>query len=627
MTKLFIDPIEEMGVTNVPALIRRTYRESHAFQWAREAWANSVEAGCLRVTFGIEWQAVENLGAYRRVIVDDGCGLSPDEIPVFLNNYGGGGKPIGGEHENFGIGFKSLVLPWNRYGVVIVTLKGGVQTMAWIKYNERKNSFGLKQERLSDGTMATTYAPYDDPEHGIDWSKVLPDWVIERGHGTAFVLMGNSPKDDTVMGDPDRKVEQNVTGLAYYLNTRIWDVGEVHVTVEQVNSDDTSAWPKSRTDRSSEAVKTKWQTRTIRGAKHYITDENKAGKLLDSSAIDIADATIHWFVRSGVIETSSQAQFRGFVALLYKNELYALTTHATSFRQWGIPASIKNNVFLVVQPHEFDGRSGVYPDSSRTTLKVGGAGGGKDVPTWEYADAFRDRIPKTIVDLIRAQHHVAGEFDDEEWRRKLLERFGAKWRIAKPVIDAAGKLLAKIVQPVHSRGTGRGGSGAGAVTEGGAPSEDRAGYEHADASARATERKVPGGLPRYDFIPASEMGENLEWAMATWQPGSATEPGVVLINRDHPVLTAHIKDFQEQYPNYLEDAVEREVLETYGRLAVAHVAHSEQMTKLTTAAQVKDLRSESALTMALLGMWQVEAILAPQLGGKFGKAHKHADVA
>jgi hypothetical protein len=26
--------------------------------------------------------------------------------------------------------------------------------------------------------------------------------------------------------------------------------------------------------------------------------------------------------------------------------------------------------------------------------------------------------------------------------------------------------------------------------------------------------------------------------------------------------------------------------------------------------------------MALLGMWQIEAIIAPQLGGKFGKANR-----
>lgn len=150
MSNLFNDQIEEMGVTNVPALIARTYRESHAFQWAREAWANSIEAGAQRLRFGIEWRAVENKGVYRRIILDDGCGLTPDEISTFLNNYGGGGKPTGGEHENFGIGFKSLVLPWNKYGVVIVTLKDGVTSMAWIKFNERKNAFGLKRQDLVD---------------------------------------------------------------------------------------------------------------------------------------------------------------------------------------------------------------------------------------------------------------------------------------------------------------------------------------------------------------------------------------------------------------------------------------------------------------------------------------------
>jgi hypothetical protein len=621
MTSFFTDPIEEMGVTNVPALIARTYRESHAFQWAREAWANSLEAGAARVRFGIEWQGVENKGVYRRIIVDDGCGLTPAEVPIFLNNYGGGGKPIGGEHENFGIGFKSLVLPWNQYGVVIVTLKDGLTTMAWIKFNQRKNSYGLKQEQLEDRTTATTYAPYHDPEHGIDWRTILPEWVISKGHGTAFVLMGNDPTDDTILGAPDRAVEQNVSGLANYLNTRVWSVNDTDITVEQVNSNDKLLWPRARADRSSATVKRKWQVRTIRGAHYYVTEESNTGKVTDSGTVYVDNAHILWYLRSGVIETGSQAQFRGYVALLYKNELYQMATHANTFRQWGIPASIKNNVFIIVRTKEFDGHSGVYPDSSRTTLKMGGAGGGKDVPTAEFADAFRQKLPKAIADLIRAQHQADNDFDDEEWRRRLAERFGAKWRITKPLFDVLGRVNAKLVQPVKQPGIGT--SGHGNSLRESSPSAVSTGYRvDRSTDSPSSERKVAGGLPRYQLIPASEMGEGMEWSMATWQPGSALEPGVVYINREHPVITKHIEEFQEQYPQHYEEAIADEVLQTYGRLAVAHIAHSEQMLRLTGRQNVEKLRSDSALTMALLGMWQVEAIIAPQLGGKFAKIRK-----
>jgi hypothetical protein len=627
MTSFFTDPIEEMGVTNVPALIARTYRESHAFQWAREAWANSIEAGAERVRFGIEWQGVENKGVYRRIIVDDGCGLTPVEIAMFLNNYGGGGKPIGGEHENFGIGFKSLVLPWNQYGVVIATLKDGVTTMAWIKFNERKNSYGLKQERLADGSMATTYAPYHDLEHGIDWRTILPDWVINRGHGTAFVLMGNDPKDDTMLGAPDRAAEQNVSGLANYLNSRIWCVNETHISVEQVNSSNKLLWPRSRADRVSATVKNKWQVRTIRGARHYITEENNMGKVTDSGTVEVHNSEILWYLRSGVIETSSQAQFSGYVALLYKNELYQLSTHANTFRQWGVPASIKNRVFIVVRTKEFDGHSGVYPDSSRTTLKMGGSGGGSDVPTAEFADAFRQKLPKSIADLIRAQHQATNDFDDEEWRRKFAERFGAKWRITKPIFDPRGNANAKLVQPVQQPGLGNSGQGGG-IREGASSAKVSTGY-HVDkpTESRSAERKIAGGLPRCEFIPASQMGEGMEWSIATWQPGSALEPGVVYINRDHPVITRHIQEFQDQYPQHYEETIADEVLQTYGRLAVAHIAHSEQMLRLTSRQNVDALRSDVALTMALLGMWQVEAIIAPQLGGKLGKVRREITAA
>jgi len=59
----------------------------------------------------------------------------------------------------------------------------------------------------------------------------------------------------------------------------------------------------------------------------------------------------------------------------------------------------------------------------------------------------------------------------------------------------------------------------------------------------------------------------------------------------------------------------------YGEVAVAHVAHSEQIKgALLSDRQVNDeLRSDAALTMALLGMWQIDSILLPRLSGKLAK--------
>src|SRR4051794_39310939 len=117
MTSSDSQRILPMKTAGTQHFIDRIYREGGAFQWVRETYINAAEAGATRVDFGIEWQAVQNVGVYRRVIADNGSGMTGDELVEFFNTFGGGGKPIGGVHENFGVGAKTSLLPWNRHGV------------------------------------------------------------------------------------------------------------------------------------------------------------------------------------------------------------------------------------------------------------------------------------------------------------------------------------------------------------------------------------------------------------------------------------------------------------------------------------------------------------------------------
>ena len=105
---------EPMKTAGTQHFIERTYRESGTFQWVREAFKNAEEANATRIEFGIEWQAVESKGVFRRTVADNGKGMTAEQLVAFFNTFGGGGKPIGGAHENFGVGSKTSLLPWNR---------------------------------------------------------------------------------------------------------------------------------------------------------------------------------------------------------------------------------------------------------------------------------------------------------------------------------------------------------------------------------------------------------------------------------------------------------------------------------------------------------------------------------
>jgi hypothetical protein len=135
-----------------------------------------------------------------------------------------------------------------------------------------------------------------------------------------------------------------------------------------------------------------------------------------------------------------------------------------------------------------------------------------------------------------------------------------------------------------------------------------------------TERLINGGLPNYEIVGKDEFEE--PWILASWEtPTPANEHrGRVLINKDHQVIRKHVAETVRVFVGD-DDQIAEEVHAVYGELAVAHVAHSERMKgTLMSERDVEDkLRSQEALTMALLGMWQIDTILLPRLSGKMTK--------
>ena len=107
-----------MSLLNARAMVDRTYNEAGRFQWAREAAVNALEAGATRIQFGLDWNGVAASSVYRRCIADNGCGMDREELVTFFRTLGGSSKTVGGPHENYGIGAKIALLPWNTAGLL-----------------------------------------------------------------------------------------------------------------------------------------------------------------------------------------------------------------------------------------------------------------------------------------------------------------------------------------------------------------------------------------------------------------------------------------------------------------------------------------------------------------------------
>lgn len=629
-----------MQTSGTQHFVERAYRESGPFQWVRETLVNALEAGATRIEYGIEWQAVEAQGVYRRVIADNGRGMTPQQLVEFFNTFGGSGKPIGGAHENFGVGAKTSLLPWNPYGIVVISWVNGEAAMIWVKRDAKSGEYGLKLERAADentgeSSIDEVYAPYADEAHGCNWAALKPQWL--KDHGTVVVLMGKDARTDTVLGDPNRE-EQAVKGVSAYLNRRIWDIPEgTEVYVDELRTNAREGWPESEMIAHSSASKSgqeqdrRTNTRRIEGAKHFIqygSSRFAAGRLAHSDVVALADGTrIEWYLWEGERPAvSAYAAEGGYIAARYKNELYDQEIHQAKYRSFGIvEASVRRLLWLIVVPPEMgaDGKHGVYPRQDRNALLLrGGPNAGGSLPFAEWAAEFADRMPEPIRDaLSAARKGDPGSLDDDAWRQRLAERFGDRWRIAKLRVRPSGSLT---VNPTQSGGTllkkrvkggdraqggGGGGSGGrvGGLTLGTEP-----------GSHQAERVKVGGGIPKYRPVRKEDLSEGM---LAAWQPHDPVYPeGVVLLNIDHPVLRTEIERWQSQFADHLADEIEQEVVRAYGEIAVAKVAHSEHLRTIVPSKVIDDeFRSEAALTMSLLGLIAEEAVIAPRLGGKFRK--------
>lgn len=640
-----------LTVEGAEHFVERNYRESGRYQWVRETLVNSIEAGATKVEFGTEWQAVDLAGVYRRTIADNGRGMTPDELVAFFKTYGGSGKPIGGMHENFGIGAKSSLFPWNTAGVVIVSWHEDFEdpSLIWVRKNPHTGAYGLRTWETPEGGEMVVIAG-EDEDLGIDWSVVKPDWL--QDHGTVVVLLGDELDQDTVLGDPNKQ-EGGVPGVGIvdYLNRRMWDLGDVEVLVDEYREAAKTSWPVS----SSTTVQGKLQrgTRRVRGAKWYIDygeAAKKNGRIAHRGTVTLSDQTeIDWYLWSGNGRDGIRGAAKsGYISAEYASadrvpELFDVTDHPSRFRAFGISEiEVRRRLWLVARPRLAQDKSyGVYMSSDRNRLLIqGGPRAGDPLPWDDWAIEFSENVPQPIVDAINAAR--AGDADadlDESWRKRLAERFSKRWRQLGLFLDRSGD---KTTDPsdhgegggvTHRRpkrklklvsGGGHGGgdgSGAGGGT-GGNRGATSAGRE--PGNDPAAERETDFGLPHAKWESDPDIFE--PGMFAVWNPPSVANPrGLIQLFLDHPIFKEEVQFWVPQYPPHREQEVIETIKTVYAELAIATVAHSESLKRyLERREDLDKLRSPEALTSALLGLVGASAILGPRLGGAIGRRRETA---
>lgn len=608
----------KLKITGAANFVNRMFEACGTYQWARELLTNALEADAKRIEFGIEWQAVEKRGVYRRVIADDGVGMTREELQRFFSTLGTGAKKIGGLHENFGVGAKIAALPWNPEGVVVISYKDGRGSMIWIMLEPETGDYELAEFELN-GAKTCVIEPAETD--GIDWSAIKPSWLTD--HGTVVVLLGSEEYPDTVLGNPHAG-EKDIKGLSVYLNSRFWDLSGVEVKVVELRSDKKAQWPQSPDDRDDAR---RPNNRTAMGAKHYLTEiEGKTGQLADASFIPLDGQRVlaEWYLWKGERPAiHSYARRGGYIALRYRGELFQLTTHKAHFRWFGIVESkVQQNLTIILEPdlYEIGARWGVHPDQSRNRLIFTGNGvKGVDIPLSDWGLEFAENMPQPILDAIRtARGDGTGSIEDEEYRKRLQDKFGSRWATKIRVQKTRGTSYEPGTltdEPVD-------------VIADGQPQKDRsvrkrrktvklvvrkASEEGNDAT---NERDAPVDVPRYRFAQADDFEQ--PWHLAAWMPNDTDGP-TVLINIGSSILQQIVEYHQGQYPDVFAEEVANVVRQVFGEVAVSKIAHSNKLLNHIPEQELDEsYRSEQALTVALMGLMAEEAVIAQRLG-KLGR--------
>src|SRR5262245_60000447 len=143
--------MKKLAIVGASLFVARMFEACGNYQWAREFLKNSLEAGATNIDCGIEWQAVEKEGVYRRTIDDNGCGMTHKALPRFFSTLGEGAKRIGGIHDNFGVGAKIASLPWNPEGIVVISYKDGRASMIQIELDPDSAEYELVEFQTETG--------------------------------------------------------------------------------------------------------------------------------------------------------------------------------------------------------------------------------------------------------------------------------------------------------------------------------------------------------------------------------------------------------------------------------------------------------------------------------------------
>jgi hypothetical protein len=402
-----------MRVANIAFLLDRLAADTPPNQQIRELTENALEAIDRRhksgdpsegiIRWDVDWDHLKRTNQFKLSIVDNGDGMSPEQMLAYLNALAvQGASGTQGISENFGVGAKITALHRNSHGLVYQSWRDGKGSMVKLHRDDKEGVYGLASFELADG-----------PEWTPRIKDAFKPKIIDRA-GTKVTLLGTSEEDNTCF--PPEDAGKGMNWLITYLTSRYFRIPEnvkIQVRVLTRIEDD---WP---TEEPAPSVKT-YNVQTVRGAKALFDDYAQA-----KGTVSLSTADAHWWLfddpRQASKDMSSRGGRTGKVGIVFQDEVYVQLTPPAARRilaGFGIVFG-SDHVVIYIEPRK---TLDVRADTARSRVIING----EDVQEGNWFETwgaeFREQMPEAIkakIDEIMAKT----ERDPEgKTRERILER-------------------------------------------------------------------------------------------------------------------------------------------------------------------------------------------------------------
>lgn len=449
-----------MRVANIAFLLDRLAADTPPNQQIRELTENALEAIERRqkagdtsegfIRWDVDWDHLKRTGQYKLSVVDNGDGMSREQMDDYLNSLAvQGANQTQGISENFGVGAKITALHRNSFGLVYQSWREGKGAMVKLHRDDKEGVYGLASFDLADGP---------------DWTPRIKETFKPRGisaNGTKVTLLGTSEENNTCF--PPEDAGGGMNWLITFLTGRYFRVPEGMKIQVRVLTRDEGDWPK---EEPSPSTKT-YNFQNVKGSKELFDEYAEAKGVV---ALNTADA--HWWVFNDPRQASKDMSSRGGrtckVGVVFQDEIYIQLTPPSARRilaAFGIVFGADHVVIYIEPRKPLDIRA----DTARSRIIING----DDLQEAHWFETwgaeFREKMPdaiKTKIDEIMAKTE---RDPDGKTRERILERLQRIRELLKPtryrrdpdgILRAAGKApggaSSEVAERPHTPSSGSG---------------------------------------------------------------------------------------------------------------------------------------------------------------------------